>query len=161
MDPATLFAISSTAVRTILALSRYVDEVRNASTEVQELSAQVSSTHLIISQLKVIIAKPEAATYMNDWESTFEPLLIHCHTTLKQIEDAVIKAKVKEKCSSAGQVLKRMKWTFKQDEVDKLSKNLEVHKDNLDRMLQVLSRSISFTSLTSITCTVLSSMMQV
>jgi hypothetical protein len=143
MELASLFGISVTAIKVITSLSGYVDKVQGACNETQGLSFQVSTVYAIISELKVVVALPAAAAYMEDWHSRFEPLLVRCYATLTQIEDMVKKAKVKDKCSSGGQVVKRIMWTFKTDQVKALREDLKVHQDNLKFALEVLSRYVT------------------
>jgi hypothetical protein len=59
---------------------------------------------------------------------------------LMQIENMVAAAQVKERCTSAEEVVEHVKWIFIGDEVWKLMRDLDIHRDNLKFILLVLSR---------------------
>jgi hypothetical protein len=57
-----------------------------------------------------------------------------------QIEKMVAAAQVKERCTSAEEVVEHVKWIFNGDKVQKLTRDLDIHLDNIKFVLLVLSR---------------------
>ena len=146
MDLESPFVVSATAAKTSLALSRYVDEVRDASVDVQDLATQVAATHFALCKLKYSIRKSDMKS-ANEWGAVFNLVLSQCNTALENIGAAVAKAEVTVKQSSDGEELKRVKWQFK--DIDKLKKDLRTSQENIQNIIKVVSgvsRSVHYTS---------------
>lgn len=140
MDPASVSSLASTAVRLLYDLSNYVDETLQASKEVQKLSNEISGLHVSIGQIKAVLDEPVALSYKQEWNTIFEPLLAHCHTSFKEIGATVTKSKITNKISSPTQLIYRISWKFDDQEIKNLRESLVSHKINLTLIYQILLR---------------------
>ena len=96
-----------------------------------------------LGHVKLIIENPEQqqTTKFRQWAADFETILANCQETFDQIRISLDKAKVKTQASANGQLIKCIKWTWKQDDTKILCDRLGVYKASVMLMLQALNRS--------------------
>jgi hypothetical protein len=140
----SVFGLCGSAASLILSLSRYVDGVRESIKEVQQLSTQLSSTHVVISQLKVVVEQPQNEPYIEKYKPTFELTIKNCDTTFRQIEALLEKSQLTTKQSGRNMVVKSIKWRFNVQEVKKLTKHLEDQMVALSYMHTLFNRYATY-----------------
>lgn len=146
MDPLTIVAtigsVCQMGGKLIYQLSRYIDQVRSVPKEIQALSVELGAVYSTLGHVKLIIENPEQqqTTKFMQWAADFETILANCQETFDQIRISLDKAKVKTQSSANGQLIKCIKWNWKQDDIKLLCDRLGAYKASVMLMLQALNR---------------------
>ena len=141
-----VFGLSAIAVKVIISLSGYVDSVRGAKAEVQALSVEISTVHAVLGELKIQIDEyPDAeAKLATESKSAVKRVLEHCEITLLGLGRMVDKAQAVVTESGMERMVKTVRWKFKDGEVKRFKEMLKEDKGNLQIVMQILSRYVSF-----------------
>jgi hypothetical protein len=135
--------LSITIVKVICSISQYVDEVREASAEVQRLQNELTSFYASLGQIKLAIETPRNNPTPESWTKSFAEMLNDCEETVKMLDEIVGKSKKDEKKIYAKQVWRSVKFTFKKGQADEIRKRLMSYNQLLGNMLLVLAEYVS------------------
>lgn len=137
-----VFGLSAIAVKVIISLSGYVDSVRGAKAEVQAVSADISTLHAVLGELKIQMdeyPEPEA-NLASDSKNAVKRVLEHCKTSLLGLERMVDKAQIVATESRTERIVRTVRWEFKDGEIKRFKELLREDKANLKMIMQILSR---------------------
>jgi hypothetical protein len=140
---ATIGGLSITIVKVICSISQYVDEVREASAEVQRLQNELTSFYASLGQIKLAIETPRNTPIPESWTKSFAEMLNDCEETVKMLDEIVERSKKDEKKVRAKQVWRSVKFTFKKGQADEIRKRLMSYNQLLENMFLVLAEYVS------------------
>ena len=127
-DPAsTLEDVGATCtivVQLILAISEFVDTVRDAPKEVQALGNQLAAQYAALGQLKVAIAGPRVSEVPEAWVTEFGKVLADTDDTIETLKGIIEKSKKTSVTGKAGQVVTSIKFSFESKQVRNLRARL-------------------------------------
>ncbi len=139
MDPlstiASVAGICAVACQLISTLSSFIDNVQEAPKEVRMLNADLAAFYSSLTRIRLAVEAPRVSGLPAGWLGDFDKLTAVCVETLNQIKEIVDKAIVTETTSTATQVWKTVRITFK-------FKRLEVLRARLVSQVVVLDVSL-------------------
>ena len=142
MDPISIITgvsgICVTGAKLLFKLSSFVNEVRGVPNSVQSLSNELSAVYTALSQLKITVenyASIPSKTFPA-WANDFAVVIENCRVTFGEIEVICEKSKIKTKETNGGQVVKRIRWMWKEGEVLELRERLERYKVSMILILE-------------------------
>lgn len=128
MDPLSITAsvtgICAVTAKLISTLSDFVDNVQEAPKEVRALNADLAAFYSTFTRIRLAVEAPRISGIRDGWTDDFDKLTTVCLETLQQIKEIVDKAVVTETTSTATQVWKTVKMTFKFKRIEYLRSRL-------------------------------------
>ena len=139
LDPlstvASIAGICAVAGTLISTLCSFIDNVQEAPKEVRMLNADLAAFYSTLTRIRLAVEAPRVSGLPEGWLGDFDRLTAVCVETLNQIKIIVDKATVTETTSTADQVWKTVKITFK-------FKRLEILRARLVSQVVVLDLSL-------------------
>lgn len=132
---ASVSGILAVTAQLFATLSSFVDNVQEAPKEVRALNADLAAFYSTLTRIRLAVEAPRVSGLPEGWTGDFEKLAAVCLETLNQIKKIVDAAIVTETTSTATQMYKTVRITFK-------FKRLEVLRARLVSQLVVLDVSL-------------------
>ena len=122
---AAISSISITLIKLLSTLSQFVDEVSQTPPDVQRLSNQLSNLYSSLGETKLALHRAHKPSLdQGDLDEKIQYMLSDCEEILSMLEKIVEKAKRKEIKYVGSTKWARVKFTFKEQQIDIISDRL-------------------------------------
>ena len=126
MDPlsvaASVTSLVSLGAEAIKIIGEYYTSAKNASKDIRDVKTELESLSIILQRLELLLRSDEMRSNSFSFEtsSVLATALISCETKIREVT-----AKLERpRDSSAARMWERLKWPFKEKEVQKLLETL-------------------------------------